>query len=405
MDKQSFSSWGAIVAIVLVIAIMMAFATPFGRYIVEGVQDAMFNIGDQGSKIWDNLVGGGNGAGGGDGHAHEYTELTTAMDGTCTTKGFEVYKCACGETNTVETDYKHVDEDLNNLCDDCSAQLDANGEAEEEQPSVLAAGLYDENDTLIETWDDLVTLYGLDVEADYTSYGYNDEESSPWFVLTQNEELSSGVKLVIGDVSKIGNYAFCNCENLTAITIPDSVTSIGEGSFEYCSDLVSVAIPSGVTSIGGNAFYNCAGLTSVTIPDSVTSVGSSAFSSCKMLEKIYFNATAMNDLSSSNALFSFAGQKGNGIEVVIGKNVTTIPANLFYPSSTSSHAPYITSVKFEEGSICSKIGNNAFRGCNSLNSITFGGSAEQWNSITKGSSWNRTVPATEVVCSDGNVAL
>ena len=41
MDKETFSSYGWIVITVIVIAIMIAFATPFGRYIVEGVQDVL----------------------------------------------------------------------------------------------------------------------------------------------------------------------------------------------------------------------------------------------------------------------------------------------------------------------------------------------------------------------------
>lgn len=48
---------------------------------------------------------------------------------------------------------------------------------------------------------------------------------------------------------------------------------------------------------------------------------------------------------------------------------------------------------------------NIFMDCTSLMNITFEGTIAQWNVINKGGFWNRNVPATEVVCSDGTVAL
>ncbi len=131
-------------------------------------------------------------------------------------------------------------------------------------------------------------------------------------------------------------------------------------------------IPNSVTSIGSYAFYGCSSLTSITIPEAVTKIGSSAFYNCTSLVEINFNATAMDDLSSG--IFSNAGTDGNGIKVTIGKNVTKIPAYLFYSYSHSyyfsSYPHKITSVEFEEGSVCESIGNYAFYNCTSLTSIT-----------------------------------
>lgn len=59
-----------------------------------------------------------------------------------------------------------------------------------------------------------------------------------------------------------------------------TVTRIGEFAFNDCYELTNITIPSSVTSIGGAAFYHCHNL-SFTIPSSVTYVGSQAVVGCK----------------------------------------------------------------------------------------------------------------------------
>ena len=58
-------------------------------------------------------------------------------------------------------------------------------------------------------------------------------------------------------VVAIGDLAFENCDSLTSITIPDSVTSIGDYAFWWCRSLTSVTIPGSVASIGDDAFFDC----------------------------------------------------------------------------------------------------------------------------------------------------
>lgn len=87
-------------------------------------------------------------------------------------------------------------------------------------------------------------------------------------------------------VTAIGEYAFARCENLTSVTIPDSVTSIGENAFYYRDSLTSVIIPDSITTIGDSIFYNCDSLSSVTIGNGVTHIGSEMFYNCKRLKQI-----------------------------------------------------------------------------------------------------------------------
>lgn len=69
-------------------------------------------------------------------------------------------------------------------------------------------------------------------------------------------------------VISIGDKAFCFCNSLESITIPNSVTSIGEGAFNGCTNLESITIPDSLTFIGDEAFSGCESL-SITFHESM----------------------------------------------------------------------------------------------------------------------------------------
>ena len=126
---------------------------------------------------------------------------------------------------------------------------------------------------------------------------------------------------------------FPNCCYVGDYVIPEGVTSIRSFAFDGCTSLTSIEIPSSVTSIEWSAFYGCTSLTSIEIPSGVTSIGSYAFYKCTSLTS-----------------------------VVIPDGVTSIKPNAFY-------------------------------GCTSLKTINYTGTEEQWNSISKGTDWNKNVPS------------
>ncbi len=61
---------------------------------------------------------------------------------------------------------------------------------------------------------------------------------------------------------------FVRNENITDVTIPNSITSIGFAAFFGCAGLTSITIPDSVTSIGFGALEGCTALTIHCVPDS-----------------------------------------------------------------------------------------------------------------------------------------
>lgn len=92
-------------------------------------------------------------------------------------------------------------------------------------------------------------------------------------------------------VTYIGEYAFEKCINLKNITIPDGVTFLSEGVFSKCTSLKKITIPNSITSIDTYAFNGCTNLTNVVIPDSVTKIERSAFLGCHNLKSVTIPAS------------------------------------------------------------------------------------------------------------------
>ena len=165
-------------------------------------------------------------------------------------------------------------------------------------------------------------------------------------------DCDSLTSVVIGDsVTTIENYAFYDCDSLTSVVIGDSVTTIGDRAFSSCSSLTSVVIPDSVECIGNYAFQYCSSLTSVVIGDSVTTIGDYAFSNCSSLTSVVIPDSVTNIGSSAFAYCSSL------TSVIIPDSVTNIGGHAFYDCSS------LTSIVI--GDSVTNIGSSAFSGCNS----------------------------------------
>ena len=122
-------------------------------------------------------------------------------------------------------------------------------------------------------------------------------------------------------VTKIGSWAFSDCNSLTSVTIPNGVTSIEESAFSNCTSLTGITIPNSVTRIGGWVFYHCTSLKNITIPDSVISIGDVAFYDTA----IYYNNWVNDVLYIGNHIIEVRVSE----DFYIDKNIVTIADGAF----------------------------------------------------------------------------
>ncbi len=257
--------------------------------------------------------------------------------------------------------------------------------------------------------------------AFYGTAYYNDEQNWQEEVLYIGNHLIAATEYISSDyfmklnTLTIADEAFCGCDSLTSITIPDSVTSIGEYAFMNCSNIQRVyitdistwckidfeydsiyenynsnplsegadlylngnivenlVIPTDISSINNRAFYGCESLTSVTIPDSVTSIGDRAFYGCNSLTSVKLgdSVTSIGDYAFSNC---------SNIEKVY---ITDVSAWCKIDFKTSGSNPlcngsdlYLNGNKVKKLTITNditSIDDYVFYNCDSLESVTIG---------------------------------
>lgn len=131
------------------------------------------------------------------------------------------------------------------------------------------------------------------------------------------------------NVTSIGKYAFCDCVNMTSVTLSETLKSIGESAFEKCRSLIEITIPSATETIERYAFLYCTSLEKATIKAPITTLNEGLFKGC----------TKLNTVN-------------------LPKETQTIGMNTFYNTS-------LTSLPLPEagGEGLKTIGESAFAGC------------------------------------------
>ncbi len=125
-------------------------------------------------------------------------------------------------------------------------------------------------------------------------------------------------------VKEIADSAFKECENITSVKLPDSITTIGSYAFAFCKNLKSINIPNAVTKLETSAFTNCDKLEKVTLGSGLITIGMNVFNYCYSLEEITFP----NSLQRIE-YGAFAYCKGLK-NITIHENITHIGGMAFY---------------------------------------------------------------------------
>ena len=161
----------------------------------------------------------------------------------------------------------------------------------------------------------------------------------------------------------ICDSAFGNCDSLSEIVIPSSVTSIGNGAFLGCDSLSEIVIPSSVTCIGDWAFSSCYSLRYISIPKSVICLNGNPFAEwygkleCLSPNFVYEGDILFN--KDKSRIISF--RKQNIKSYVIHSSVTSIGDSAFKDCGSLSTIVIPSSV--------TSIGDGAFFCCRSLSEI------------------------------------
>ena len=187
------------------------------------------------------------------------------------------------------------------------------------------------------------------------------------------------------NLTSIGRGTFGDCRSLTEIIIPEGVTSIGVGAFNYCQLLIDIELPKSLICIGARAFDGCRSLTEITLPEGVTSIGDGAFSGCNGLTSIIIPESVMSIgagvFDHCTSLLSFGGKfaSQDGLflineESLIAVALGAVNGSLTIPEGITSigegvfgGCPSLTEMIIPEG--VTSIGAGAFNNCQLLTDI------------------------------------
>lgn len=170
--------------------------------------------------------------------------------------------------------------------------------------------------------------------------------------------------------NEIGNNMFMDCDNLSAIVLPSTVTKIKADAFVNCHSLAILNLPESCKEVDNNAIHHCNDLQSILLGTATNYFDPDNCASCPQLKSI--GATEDNQAYTSDEGILYSKNMHQLIKYPAGKEDQTF----IIPESVTEIRPHafeacqnLTSV--EMSTSISSIGAYAFSGCQSLNQFQF----------------------------------
>ena len=91
-------------------------------------------------------------------------------------------------------------------------------------------------------------------------------------------------------LNKIGTFCFEGCTSLKRIDLPYD-TVVRQGAFMNCTALEDFAIRSGQNNLEAETFKSCSSLKYITLPDTITEIGTDCFAECSSLTDVYYEGS------------------------------------------------------------------------------------------------------------------
>ncbi|MBQ3128510.1 MAG: leucine-rich repeat domain-containing protein [Clostridia bacterium] len=216
-------------------------------------------------------------------------------------------------------------------------------------------------------------------EAFYGTAYYNNESNwengilylSNCLIATKSTDING--KVVIKPETRIiADYAFCECENMTEIELPEGLISIGDSAFFECTSLTSLYVPDSVIHIKKLQIidYNAldkseSKLQSVVIGNGITTIPANMFKSCSNLT----NVTLGNNVKIiENEAFAYTSI----VNINIPDSVETIEYRAFFCCD------FLANIELGKG--IKSIDSSAFDGEN-ISKVTYAGNSMQWEHV------------------------
>lgn len=174
-----------------------------------------------------------------------------------------------------------------------------------------------------------------------------------------------------GNATSIPDGAFFDCNDIEAITLPDSIQKIGEFAFTFCSVMEYIDLGSSLVEIGKDAFNECTALLELHIPKSVQKIGSAIVQGCNKLTTITvpFVGGSANENTYLGYIFGAASYNtASGFFPVSFQKLTVLDGCKFIGSDALNSCLTVREVYLPDG--LTSIGVRAFRNCKRLVSIT-----------------------------------